>query len=45
MKIIGKRGSGKTTFLLAFLSSLIENKIITYEQVWLYCPTYEMQPC
>ena len=45
MKIIGKRGSGKTTFLLAFLSSLIENKIITYEQVWMYCPTYEMQSC
>ena len=31
MKIIGKRGSGKTTFPLAFLSSLIENKIITYD--------------
>ena len=45
MKRIGKRGSGKTMFLLAFVSSLIENKIITYDQFWVYCPTYEMQSC
>ena len=31
MKIIGKRGSGKTTFLLAFLSSLVQNNLITYD--------------
>ena len=43
MKLIGKRGSGETTFLLAFLSSLIENKIITLDQVLVYCPTYDMQ--
>ena len=28
MKIVGKRGSGKTSFLIGFLLSLVNNEII-----------------
>ena len=36
MKIIGKRGSRKTAFPLAFLKSLIANQIIEDKYIWIF---------
>ena len=43
MKIIGKRGSGKTTFLVHFLQLLIRKGIIKHENIWIFCPIYPNQ--
>ena len=43
MKIIGKRGSGKTTFSIHFLELLIKKGIVSYDDVWIFCPTYSEQ--
>ena len=36
MKIIASRGSGKTTFLIAFLNSLISKNIVKHEYIYIY---------
>ena len=43
MKIIGKRRSGKTTFLFGFLLSLVNNSIIKDTDIWIFCPTFNCQ--
>ena len=43
MKIIASRGSGKTTFLIAFLNSLINKNIVKHENIYIFCPTFDYQ--
>lgn len=43
MKIIGKRGLGKTTPLIGSLKSLIANQMIDHENIWILCPKFDKQ--
>ena len=43
MKIIGSRGRGKTVFLISFLHSRVHEKIIGYEDIYIFCPTFNEQ--
>ena len=43
MKIVGKRGSGKTSFLIGFLLSLVNNEIIKNWDVSVFGLTYNYQ--
>ena len=43
MKIIASRGPGTTTFLTAFLNSLINERIIKHEDIYMFCPTFDYQ--
>ena len=40
MKIIGARGTGKNIFVIAFLHSLVFERIIRYEDVLVFTPTF-----
>ena len=43
MKIVGERGSGKTSFLIGFLLSLVNNEIIKNWDVSVFGLTYNYQ--
>lgn len=43
LKYIGARGMGKTIFVIAFLHSLFLKGIIKYEDVLVFCPTFNQQ--
>ena len=43
MKIIGSRGRGKAIFLITFLHSLVNEKIIGYNDIYIFCPTFNEQ--
>ena len=43
MKIIGARGTGKTIFLIALLHSLVFERIIKYEDVLVFYPTFNQR--
>ena len=43
MKIIASRGSGKTTFLIAFLNSLTNKNIVKHKNIYIFCPTFDYQ--
>ena len=43
MKIIGARGMGKIIFIIAFIHSLVLKGIIKYEDVLVFCPTFNQQ--
>lgn len=43
MRNIASRGSGKTTFLIAFLWSLVYNKIIKEKDIYIFCSTFQDQ--
>ena len=43
MKIIRSRGRGKTVFLISFLHSRVHEKIIGYEDIYIFCPTFNEQ--
>ena len=44
MKIISTRRMGKKMFLVAFLNSLSQEKIIKRSDIMIFCPTYNNQP-
>ena len=44
MKIISTRRMGKKMFLIAFLNSLSQEKIIKRSDIMIFCPTYNNQP-
>ena len=43
MKIIAARGMGKTIFVIAFSHSLVNRGIIKYENIYIFCPTFNEQ--
>ena len=43
MKIIAKRGSGKNTFFSGVILSLVNNHIIKYTEIWIFCPKFNNQ--
>ena len=43
MKVIASRGMGKTIFLITFLHSIINRCIVKYEDVYIFCPTFNDQ--
>ena len=43
MKIIGARGTGKNIFVIAFLHSLVFERIIRYEDVLVFTPIFNQQ--
>ena len=43
MKVIGSRVRGKTVFLISFLHSRVHKKIIGYEDINIFCPTFNEQ--
>ena len=42
-KIIAARGTGKTIFLIAFLHSLFNREIVRHEDIYIFCPTCNVQ--
>ena len=43
MKIIAARGMGKTIFLIAFSHSLVNRGIVKYEDIYIFCRTFDKQ--
>ena len=43
MKIIPARDMGKTIFLITFLHSLVNRRIVKHEDIYTVCPTFDNQ--
>lgn len=43
MKTIAIRSSGKSTFFSGVILSLVNNHIIKYTEIWIFCPKFNNQ--